>query len=735
MRLTIKAKLVGAFALVLILFGVTAFISLRTLGANQATLERLVDVSSERVRLTGELRQSLMDLAGFEKNIILTGDEDLIENEVRRIEAERERMSDVETRLGAILAEEDRVVLDRFNTEYQQYGAELDEVIAYARMNSNSRANAISTTVGRSAWQAVTAELDRVREVANRTPGLNIDKFDITALELRVKIGEAIRLEKNIITEANPDALASMAARFEVQEAETKATLTELQSFGIGAQLINELNKLDNLLDEAFRLSDEVKALGVENADAIAEQISRTDARKARLEAVAALGELLTANREEMGEDKSAAQSAYSQATTLLLTLVIGAIIAGIVAALWISLSVSRGLNAAVEMARAVTIGDLSVRPAVSSNDEVGDVLTALDQMTGNLSETADIAERIAQGDLTVEVKPRSEKDTLGQALFNMVEQLRGVVSSAIASSNNVADSAKNMSSTAEQLSQGSTEQASAAQQASSSVEEMAANIRQSADNAGQTEQIATQSAKEAQQSGEAVDNAVRAMKTIADKINIIQEIARQTDLLALNAAVEAARAGQHGKGFAVVASEVRKLAERSQQAAAEISDLSSETVEVSQKAGEMLQSLVPNIQKTANLVQEISAATREQNVGAEQINQAIRELDKVIQQNASAADGSAATSEELATQSDQLREVIGYFDLGNKAGGQRSTGNAAPAGRPAPRKAKPVARPVADAQPIQVNAGAAQVANGGSNGVHIDLSDAEPSDADFERY
>ncbi len=166
-------------------------------------------------------------------------------------------------------------------------------------------------------------------------------------------------------------------------------------------------------------------------------------------------------------------------------------------------------------------------------------------------------------------------------------------------------------------------------------MEEMAANIKQNADNAAQTEKIARQSSRDAEASGQAVNKAVGAMRTIAEKISIVQEIARQTDLLALNAAVEAARAGEHGKGFAVVASEVRKLAERSQAAAAEISTLSGETVQVATEAGEMLNRLVPDIQKTAELVSEISAACREQDIGASQINDAIQQLDKVTQQNA----------------------------------------------------------------------------------------------------
>jgi len=190
----------------------------------------------------------------------------------------------------------------------------------------------------------------------------------------------------------------------------------------------------------------------------------------------------------------------------------------------------------------------------------------------------------------------------------------------------------------------------------------MAANIKQNADNAAQTEKMARQSSKDAEASGEAVAKAVQAMQTIAEKIGIVQEIARQTDLLALNAAVEAARAGEHGKGFAVVASEVRKLAERSQSAAAEISALSGDTVAVAAEAGEMLTRLVPDIRKTAELVSEISAACREQDIGAAQINEAIQQLDQVTQQNAGASEQTSATSEELAAQAEELQASIAFF-------------------------------------------------------------------------
>jgi methyl-accepting chemotaxis protein len=197
----------------------------------------------------------------------------------------------------------------------------------------------------------------------------------------------------------------------------------------------------------------------------------------------------------------------------------------------------------------------------------------------------------------------------------------------------------------------------------------MNATIKQNADNAQQTEKIALKSAQDAQESGKAVSETVTAMKEIASRISIIKEIARQTNLLALNAAIEAARAGEHGRGFAVVASEVRKLAERSQVAAGEISQLSTISVEVAEKAGVMLARLVPDIQKTAELVQEISAASKEQTTGADQINSSIQQLNQVIQQNAGAAEEISSTAEELSSQAEQLQSAISFFKTVGAAG------------------------------------------------------------------
>ena len=295
--------------------------------------------------------------------------------------------------------------------------------------------------------------------------------------------------------------------------------------------------------------------------------------------------------------------------------------------------------------------------------------------ITNPLARAVDASSKIADGDLTVQLTVEN-KDETGQLLSvmkSMVEKLKEIVADVKSASDNVASGSQQLSSSSEEMSQGASEQASSVEEVSSSMEQMVSNIRQNADNAQQTEKIALKSAGDAGESGKAVKETVLAMKEIAGKISIIEEIARQTNLLALNAAIEAARAGEHGKGFAVVASEVRKLAERSQSAAAEISKLSGSSVQIAERAGEMLEKLVPDIQKTAELVQEINGASTEMNSGSEQINKAIQQLDQVIQQNAGAAEEMSSTAEELSSQAEHLQSTIEFFKTGDSESHRRT--------------------------------------------------------------
>jgi methyl-accepting chemotaxis protein len=392
--------------------------------------------------------------------------------------------------------------------------------------------------------------------------------------------------------------------------------------------------------------------------------------------------------------------------------------------------------------AEMISRGDLGVEVRVlSDRDTLG---ICMKSMAENLSGHARVAEQISNGDVKCAVNVLSERDRLGLALRRMVEKLRTVAGDIRAAAENVAAGSQQISTSAEQLSQGATEQATSTEQASSSVEEMNATIKQNADNALQTEKIARKSAADAQESGKAVTETVNAMKDIAAKISIIEEIARQTNLLALNAAIEAARAGEHGKGFAVVASEVRKLAERSQSAAAEISRLSGASVEVAESAGSMLAKLVPDIQKTAELVQEISAASREQSSGADQINGAVQQLNQVVQSNAGAAEEMASTSEELSSQADQMLGTITFFKLGDAENTIASSGRSrkpaarayAGSSRSSERKNRASASSQQEQQPEAAHHGVLLKLDGTNNASgNVSSGHGNGDDAEFEHF
>ncbi len=289
--------------------------------------------------------------------------------------------------------------------------------------------------------------------------------------------------------------------------------------------------------------------------------------------------------------------------------------------------------------------------------------------ITQPIFESVKFAQSLSEGNLTVEVD-QSREDEIGvltKAMGNMVQKLKSVLSDVSANADYIANASTQMSNASQQISDGANEQAASSEEVASSMEQMTSNIQHNTKNAKETEIISHKAARDIKESSEAVNQTVKSMKSIANKISIIGEIARQTNILALNAAVEAARAGEHGKGFAVVAAEVRKLAERSHIAAVEIDELSKSSVEVAEKSGKLLDSLVPDINKTAELVKFISESSINQEESSIQVSAALQQLNTIVQQNAASAEEMAGSSHELAGNSEKLKELISFFTIGEQ--------------------------------------------------------------------
>ncbi|MBE0579155.1 methyl-accepting chemotaxis protein [Devosia sp.] len=696
MRLTIKTKLAAVFTVVVALSAGSMFIALQNLGSLNTELETIVNVRSANLVTSAEMQTSLESLGSRIRAQILTTDPAVKADYVASIKEDHDELVNGLATLEAnVMDSSIRERLAPFGAKLEELQASVNRATELTLKNSDATALAVSRSEGSDSLGVFEETMGALRASLQR----KVEAGDLTAFpayqaatEMFLTGTDMFRQQRNVLLAASQDrALQEKWHADYLAGVEANAERIPDMQRTMPAADMPLFNAAKTAYDNMVAAMGKAVAISIENGDFFALQELET-ASVLRREANAILQEMIDRSEQIMDESAVEAQALYEQSMVLLIGLLVGSALIALVAATWIVVSISRALSSAVRLANDVADGNLSASASVRSNDEIKDLIDALNAMT---------------------------------------RKLREVVSEVTTATRNVAAGSQEMSATAEQLSQGATEQASSTEEASASMEEMAATIKQSADNASQTEKIARQSAADAIASGEAVNNAVTAMQTIAEKIMVVQEIARQTDLLALNAAVEAARAGEHGRGFAVVASEVRKLAERSQAAAAEISTLSGTTVKAAQSAGEMLSKLVPDIQRTAELVEEISAGSREQNAGAAQINTAIQQLDKVTQQNTSAAEEMSATSEELASQAEQLQSAISYFRIDASSTPAANRSEAAPAAdlkqailatapHMAPRKTPARARPKKAAS---------------SGGFDLDLDDGHDDlDADFSR-
>jgi methyl-accepting chemotaxis protein len=507
--------------------------------------------------------------------------------------------------------------------------------------------------------------------------------------------------------------------------------------------------KIKQLSAETRGLNNKVVELAEADNDKEALKLLISSAGPATQKWQDLLDEYLTVMEEENRGDYDIAQQAYASAHTLMLSVAGIALAVGALIAWLLTRSITRPTNQLIASADKMAVGDFNFKIDIHSADELGQLANSvrafqtavqtlaadanmlagaavagkletradaskhqgdfrkivegvnntLDGVILPINEVATVLTGLEQGDLTNTVKGdyKGQLSDFKNTVNNMVAKLSQVVIEVNEGAQALASASEEVSATAQGLSQAASEQAAGVEETSSSLEQMTSSIAQNTENAKVTESMSSKAAQDATEGGESVNATVAAMKQIAKKISIIDDIAAQTNLLALNAAIEAARAGEHGKGFAVVAAEVRKLAERSQVAAQEIGEVATSSVDLAEKAGKLLEHMVPAIRKTADLVQEIAAASSEQSSGVGQINSAMNQLNQTTQQNASSSEELAATSEEMSSQAEQLQKTMSFFRLdssGQGGGGFAVRKSTASSRKPVQAKATASAKP-----------------------------------------
>ncbi|HEU5290605.1 MAG TPA: methyl-accepting chemotaxis protein [Cyclobacteriaceae bacterium] len=711
-NLTIRKKLIMAFSVLIVLMIVIFAIAFLRFREMNARMSEITNVTSHKVLLIGQIKHDITAISRDQKNMIATVDDEKMIEIGRVIDKEIKSINENMAKLESLSDGETLTLVKSLKDILEEYFRVQQNVQRIATQNTEIKAEEIADNESRNAFQKAMVTLNQIgAEVASKETVRNI-------LELKQAVAEVNLIERDMIIAKTDDDMSKHVAQA-VEAEKTIEEKTTVLSKTLSGEAKSLFEKFQTQYTAYYAFHLQVRNLAKTNSGGKAEEISVTQGEAIDDQADEVIAKIYEIINAQLAKDQTDTDEMYDSVVTTMIVVILLAIGVGVLVATWLLKDVMASLNMATVAIKKIAVGDFSADVKTNKGDEIGAMLRELQFMIEKLRSSVDVAKLVSKGDLTMDFSAMKNKGgDLDQALEEMVNNLRDIASAIYNGAENVSAASQQVASASQQMSQGAQEQASASEEVSSSMEQMVANIQQNTDNSRETEKIANKAAKDIQVSSNAVSETVEAITTIAERIAIIEEIASKTDLLALNAAVEAARAGEHGKGFAVVAAEVRKLAERSQKAAAEITEISGKTVRSAEESKQLLVNTLPDINKTAELVQEIAAASVEQNTGADQVNGAIQQLSTVTQGNASAAEQMSSNAEELNSQAEELKAAVSYFKLDNRA---RVTKKATK-----PFAAKRVAAPKL--------AEVFENGNGHTNGFDLKLTEG-PSDSDFREF